>query len=215
MIKGIIKALVGAVACVLVAPAVVSYLFAAVVVGRDRAFPGWSQLFALFPGLTGQYLRRAFYSRVLQRCDDGACLSFGTILSHPTASVGRNVYVGSYCTLGAVTLEDDVLVASNVSIMNGSQQHGTDRLDVPIREQPGVFTPVTISEGAWIGERSVVAADVGRHAIVGAGAVVTKPVPDYAIMLGVPARIIRYRTESTIEQRLDVAVELASSSLDS
>ena len=130
---------------------------------------------------------------MLDRCGGGACITFGTIFSHATASVGRNVYVGANCSIGSVTIEDDVLIASNVSIMNGSSQHGIERLDIPIRDQPGEFVPVTIGEGSWIGERATVAADVGKHCVIGAGAVVTKPVPDYAIALGVPARIVRFR----------------------
>ena len=146
--KQLFKKLIHGSACVVVLPAVVCYRVGAVVIGRDKAFPGWSQALALLPGLTGQYLRRAFYSLTLTRCGDGACLTFGTIFSHPDADIGRNVYVGAFCSLGAVTLEDDVLVASNVSIMNGSRQHGTERLDIPIRDQPGVFEEVTIGTGA-------------------------------------------------------------------
>ena len=68
-------------------------------------------------------------------------------------------------------------------------------MDVPVREQPGVFEPITIGEDSWIGERAVVSADVGKHCVVGAGAVVTKPVPDYAIVVGVPAKVIGDRRE--------------------
>src|SRR5262249_32471576 len=120
-------------------------------------------------------------------------LSFGTVFSHPTAEVGRSVYVGVYCCLGDVTLEDDVLLGSHVSVMNGGTQHGIERLDVPIREQPGVWTRVTVGRGSGIGGRAVVLAAVGRHCVIGAGSVVTRPIPDYAIAVGSPARVLRYR----------------------
>ncbi len=197
-VRRLLKATAGAIAVAIVLPAVVAYRLSAVVIGPEKAFPGWSQAFSLLPGLTGQYLRRAFYSLVLDRCGEGACITFGTIFSHATASVGRNVYVGANCSIGSVTIEDDVLIASNVSIMNGSAQHGIERLDIPIRDQPGEFVPVTIGEGSWIGERATVAADIGKHCVIGAGAVVTKPIPDYAIALGVPARVIRFRNEDAI-----------------
>jgi acetyltransferase-like isoleucine patch superfamily enzyme len=115
------------------------------------------------------------------------------IFSHPTARVGRAVYVGPYCCLGDVTLEDDVLLGSHVSVANGSSQHGTERLDVPIREQPGSWPRVTVGRNSWVGERAVVLADVGRHCVIGAGAVVTSAVPDYAVAVGVPAKVIRFR----------------------
>ena len=194
-----LKASLNAIGVAIVLPAVAMFRLSAVLIGSEKAFPGWSQAFALLPGLTGQYLRRAFYSLVLDRCGEGACITFGTIFSHATASIGRNVYVGANCSIGSVTIEDDVLIASNVSIMNGSSQHGIERLDIPIRDQPGEFVPVTIGEGSWIGERTTVAADVGKHCVIGAGAVITKPIPDYAIALGVPARVVRFRNEDVAD----------------
>jgi acetyltransferase-like isoleucine patch superfamily enzyme len=191
--KTSLKALACGVALALVLPAFLAFRVSALLVGRHRAFPGWSQAFSLIPGLAGVYLRRAFYRLVLPRCGADACLSFGTLFSHPTAAVGRCVYVGAYCCLGDVTLEDDVLLGSHVSVANGGAQHGTARLDVPIREQPGVWPRVTVGADSWVGDRAVVLADVGRHCVIGAGSVVTAPIPDCAIAVGVPARVIRYR----------------------
>jgi hypothetical protein len=45
------------------------------------------------------------------------------------------------------------------------------------------------------GDRAVVMADVGRHCVIGAGSVVTRPIPDYAVAVGVPARVVRYRNQ--------------------
>jgi acetyltransferase-like isoleucine patch superfamily enzyme len=191
----IAKFALNAVAATTVSPAVVAYRLSRMAVGTQRAFPGWSQTFALVPGLTGAYLRRAFYRRVLPRCGDGCWIGFAVVFSHATAEIGRNVYVGPFCCLGDVTLEDDVLLGSHVSVTNGSAQHGTERLDIPIREQPGVWPRVTIGRDTWIGDRAVIMADVGAHCVIGAGAVVTKPIPDYAVAMGVPARIVRYRNQ--------------------
>ncbi|MCH8192920.1 MAG: acyltransferase [Planctomycetes bacterium] len=107
-----------------------------------------------------------------------------------------------------MTLEDDVLIASHVSITNGCEQHSIERLDVPVREQPGRWPHVTIGRDSWIGERSVIMADIGKHCVVGAGSVVTKPLPDYAIARGVPAKVVRYRNES--EPKRQLADRLAS-----
>jgi virginiamycin A acetyltransferase len=181
------------VAAFLVLPSLFLYWTGAALLGREKAFPGWSQLFSLLPGLTGVYLRRSFYRRVLRRCDQGACITFGTVFSHSTARIGRNVYVGAFCSLGDVTLEDDVLVGSHVSIMNGGKQHGIERLDIPVREQPGEWPHITIGQDTWIGDRAVIMADVGKHCVVAAGAVVTRPLPDYSIAAGVPAKVIRTR----------------------
>jgi acetyltransferase-like isoleucine patch superfamily enzyme len=155
----------------------------------------------LIPGLTGEYVRRAFYRFVFPQCSNGATINFGTVFSHPTCSIGRNAYVGVFCCLGEVTLEDDVLIGSHVSIMNGSAQHGIDRLDIPIREQPGRWPHITIGRDTWIGDRAVIMANVGCHCVIGAGSVVTKPIPDYAIAVGNPARIVRMRTGAVTDDR--------------
>jgi len=207
--KSLLKLIIDLLAKAIVLPAVLLCWTGIAVLGADKAFPGWSQFFSLIPGLTGVYLRRAFYKLMLPRCGDGACLTFGTLISHPSATIGRNVYVGAYCSLGAVDVGDDVLIASHVSIMNGSGQHGISRLDVPIREQPGHFEHVSIGRDSWIGERSTICASIGEHCVIGAGAVVTKPIPDYAIAVGVPARVIRFRNEpQTPEERVQMAEQL-------
>jgi acetyltransferase-like isoleucine patch superfamily enzyme len=193
--KSALKSLANVVALVLVLPAFLLYRAAALLAGKDRAFPGWSQAFALLPGVSGAYLRRAFYRLTLKSCSPDCWLGFGVIFSHAGAEVGRRVYVGPFCCLGEVTLEDDVLLGSHVSVMNGSQQHGIDRLDVPIREQPGNWVRVKVGRDSWVGDRALVLADVGEHCVIGAGAVVSKAVPDFAIAVGVPARVVRFRNQ--------------------
>lgn len=184
-----------AVFAVIVFPMVLSYRLSSLCLGQQAAFRSSSEYMSLLPGMFGVYMRFAFYRQVLPECADDACVSFGTVFSHPGLKIGRSVYVGNFCSIGDVTLGDDVLVASNVSIMNGSKQHGTERLDIPVREQPGVFEHVTIGCDTWIGERAVVSANIGKHCLVGAGAVVTKPVPDYAIVVGVPAKVVGDRRD--------------------
>ena len=205
--KRFIKPLLNASAAVIVLPAVCVFRLQAAVAGADRVFNGWSQLFSLIPGLTGVYLRHAFLRLTTKGCGEDACVSFGTLFSHPGVSLGKTVYIGHYCSIGDVTIEDDVLIASHVSIMNGCRQHGTERLDVPVREQIGHYEAVTIGRDSWIGERATVAANIGRHCIIGAGALVLSPVPDYCIAVGVPARVIRDRRQpqhtSDIEESLD------------
>ena len=181
---------------IIVLPAVLMFRLQAAVFGDERIFPGWAQLFSLLPGLTGVHLRHAFFRRSMRQIEPDVCISFGTVFSHPGISIGRTAYIGHYCSIGDVTIEDDVLIASHVSIMNGCHQHGTERLDIPLREQCGRFERVTIGRDSWIGERATVAANVGRHCIIGAGSLVLSPVPDYGIAVGVPARVIRDRRQS-------------------
>jgi acetyltransferase-like isoleucine patch superfamily enzyme len=195
--KPFLKVLVMFGATIAVAPALLGYRLGSWLLGSNKAFPGWSQAFSLLPGLSGIYLRRAFYRQVLPDCGTDACICFGTIFSHPTASIGRAAYIGPFCSLGDVTLQEEVLLGSHVSVTNGSSQHGIDQLDVPIREQPGDWPRITIGADTWIGDRAIVMANVGKHCVIGAGSVVTKPVPDYAIAVGAPARVVKFRTSQT------------------
>ena len=193
--KQLVKTIVRGLFAILVFPMVLSYRIGSMCLGKQSAFRASSEYMSLLPGTLGVYMRFAFYRQVLSDCGDDACVSFGTVFSHPGMRIGRSVYVGNFCSVGDATLEDDVLLASNVSIMNGSKQHGIERLDIPVREQPGVFEHVTIGKDTWIGERAIVSVSVGQHCIIGAGAVVTKPVPDYAIVVGVPAKVIGDRRD--------------------
>lgn len=174
-------------------PAIVAYRLQAIVLGRSKVFPGWSQTLSLIPGLTGVHLRNAFFRFTMNQCSTESHIGFGTIFSGADVSIGSCVYIGHYCSIGEVTIEKDVLIASHVSIMNGSHQHGTERLDVPVREQAGQLEPVTIGQDTWLGERATIAANIGKHCIIGAGSLVLNPVPDYCVAVGVPARILRDR----------------------
>jgi acetyltransferase-like isoleucine patch superfamily enzyme len=206
-VKRALKVIADCTALALVLPSVGLYWLGQLVLGQAKAFPGWSQAFSLFPGLTGAYLRRAFYRMVLPRCGADCFIGFGSVFSHGTAEVGSRVYVGVYCCLGDVTLDDDVLLGSHVSIANGGAQHGIDRLDIPIREQPGAWPRITIGRDSWIGDRAVVLSDIGKHCVIGAGSVVTKPIPDYAIAVGVPAKVVRFRNqpEPVVRERPELA----------
>src|ERR1700693_4201469 len=95
-------------ATVLVAPELLSYWIRAALFGRDRALQGSSELLSWFPALIGEYIRRAFYARVLERCHSSATISFGVLFSKSGAIVDENVYIGPRCHVGLAHLERDV-----------------------------------------------------------------------------------------------------------
>jgi virginiamycin A acetyltransferase len=205
--RSLAKSILRGTALTIVMPAVVIAWIQGRLLGANRVFPGWTQFFSLIPGMMGQYLRHAFYGYLAAECDDDVCISFGTVASHPGIRLGRSAYIGNFCSLGNVTIEKDALIASHVSVMNGCRQHGTSRLDIPIRLQPGEYESVTIGEGAWIGEHATVAASVGRHCIVGAGSLVLQPIPDYAIAVGSPARVIGDRRDAISPESASIGVQ--------
>jgi virginiamycin A acetyltransferase len=193
--REIVKSVVRGLATLAVSPALASYAIRARIVGRDRALAGSTQALALIPGLMGQYLRRAFLARVLAACHHSAAIEFGTVFSQADARIGEHVYIGPRCHVGLVDIGRDVLIAAGVHLPSGPRTHGTADVSVPIRDQAGSPTMIRIGAGAWIGSAAVVMADVGRDSVVGAGAVVTKAVPDRVVVAGVPARIVRRRDE--------------------
>jgi virginiamycin A acetyltransferase len=176
-------------------PAALVFRVQALLGGADAAFSGWSQFLSLIPGTIGVSLRRAFLRQTCGHCGRDVCVSFGSVFSSRDVRLGEQAYIGHFCSVGNVTIESDVLIASHVSIMNGCRQHSIDRLDIPVRDQTGVLEPVTIGRDSWIGEHATVAANVGRHCVIGAGALVLDAVPDYGIAVGVPARVIKDRRE--------------------
>ena len=111
-----LKWIAHAAAWLIVTPSVVSWRLRGFVVGPDRALEASTQAWALVPGLTGQYLRRAFLSRALTSCARTATIEFGTLFSSASATIGERAYVGPRCHLGWVHIERDVLLAAGVHV---------------------------------------------------------------------------------------------------
>ena len=188
-----LKASARTAAALAVTPWLASFWIRAAILGRNRALEGSTQALAILPGLPGQYLRRAFLRRVLAGCHETAVVEFGTIFSDARSRIDAHAYVGPRCHLGLVHVERDVLIAAGVHVPSGARTHGTADTRTPIREQQGTRTMVRIGAGSWIGSAAVVMADIGEHTIVGAGAVVTRPLPARVVAAGVPARILHDR----------------------
>ena len=112
-------------------------------------------------------------------------------------SIGNKTDLGCNVILssgGGIEIGSSVLIAGNCYL--GGGRYIGDRLDIPMMEQ-GVYTqgPVVISDDVWLGAGAIVldGVKVGKGCIVGAGAVVTKDLPDYAVAVGVPAKVIKTR----------------------
>lgn len=94
-----------------------------------------------------------------------------------------------------LTIGRDVMMAQNVMVMGGG--HRCERTDIPMIDQGDLpRSTLTIENDVWIGANVLIIAKnytIGTGAIIGAGAVVTKEVPPYAIVAGNPAKIIRMR----------------------
>ena len=110
----------------------------------------------------------------------GACID--------RVKIGRNVYVNSNLLAmarGGITIEDDVMIAANVQLISNNHD--------PYERQVLICKPVTVKQGAWIGAGATIlpGVTVGKYAVVGAASVVTHDVPDYAVVVGNPAKVIK------------------------
>jgi acetyltransferase-like isoleucine patch superfamily enzyme len=110
--------------------------------------------------------------------------------------LGENVHVNPYCVLyghGGLTIGRDVLIATGCVMIPAN--HNIEDPAAPIRAQGLTCRGIRIEEDVWIGARVVIldGVTIGRGAVIGAGAVVTKDIPAGAIAAGVPAVVKRFR----------------------
>jgi len=121
-------------------------------------------------------------------------------------SMGERSYCRAYCVFGvneSITIGSDVMIADAVSIRD--TDHVSTRTDKVILSQGVTTSPVVIEDDVWIGHGATILKGVriGRGSIVAAGAVVTKNVPSYSIVGGIPAKIIKSRNYVTDQESME------------
>jgi acetyltransferase-like isoleucine patch superfamily enzyme len=150
----------------------------------------FAQSLSLIPGVPGDYVRAGFYRLTLQGFGKGSRIEFGSYFAHPQARVGNGVYLGAMNILGRVEIGDGCQIASGVQILSGKGQHVRKQDGGLGGAEEGVFRTVRIGVQCWIGAGCIVMADVGDRTTVGAGSVVTRPLPADCTAVGSPARVI-------------------------
>lgn len=187
----------------------------------NEIFEWTSALIGVIPGAIGRRLRGGYYG--LRFCSAGRDISIGlrTEMRCPkNISVGDHFNVDAGCFFsacgdgnliignsfganggvrviadcgGSITIGDDVIVGPNVVIR--ASNHRFADIERPIRQQGHVAQTVRVGSDVWIGANAVILPGVviGNHAVVAAGAVVSRDVPEYAIVAGVPAQVMRDR----------------------
>ncbi|TBE49217.1 acyltransferase [Rhizobium ruizarguesonis] len=120
---------------------------------------------------------------------------FQLTMPDPKVFIGNNTVIGRRNIITAkskITIGNDVLIGSDVQIIDHS--HGMRR-DTPIRLQKAEIGSVEIGDDVWIGAGAKIIMNVriGKGAVIGANSVVTTDIPEYAIAVGSPAKVVKYR----------------------
>lgn len=160
-----------------------------------QPMPGWR---------FGYWLRGVLARRIFRRCGRGVLIKHGAYFgSGSEVELGDRSQVGHNARLDHdVVIGDDVLMGPDVVMMSAG--HAYEDPAVPINRQGQTERrPIHVGNDVWIGTRVVVLPGVriGDGAVVGANAVVTRDVPPYAVVAGVPARVVRMRGAADEKRR--------------
>lgn len=145
-------------------------------------------------GIICKYVR-AFEGRmILDKCGRGVNI-------YPKAQFSSKVELGNNSDIGfAARIQGKCVIGDNVmmgpEVMIWTTNHNTSDLSVPMMYQ-GIEEeqPVRIGNDCWIGSRAIIlpGIKIGNGVIIGAGAVVSRDIPDYAVAVGNPAKVVKYR----------------------
>lgn len=156
-----------------------------------------SQFISLIPLRFGEQVRYEFYRRTLASCGVNVTIGFGTIVSYPDITIGNNVWIDSFGNIGHADIGDYVIVARNCHFVSGD--HPFARTDIPIMLQNGPLGRVCVGPDVWLGSGVIVMADIAEGCVIGAGSVVTRPIPTLSVAVGVPARVLKHRGNAAVE----------------
>lgn len=140
-------------------------------------------------------LRSSIGRLVFDNCGTNICIekkaNFGL---GSGISIGNNSGIGINAKIrGPLVIGDNVMMGPDVIILTSN--HRIDSVFVPMNEQGSVIDKVIIGNDVWIGARVIIlpGCKVGNGVVIGAGAVVTKDIPDYCVVGGIPAKVIKKR----------------------
>jgi acetyltransferase-like isoleucine patch superfamily enzyme len=134
---------------------------------------------------------------------DDVTISDGVIIATygGTVAIGSRAYVGPYCVLyghGGLRIGSNTMIGAHTVIVPAN--HSFNRTDIPLNLQPTRTQGITIADDVWIGARCCIldGVNIGRGAVIGAGAVVTKDIDAYSVAFGVPALVMRSRSNAEV-----------------
>lgn len=148
------------------------------------------------------------FSHVLGHCSIGENCSFGqNVVIGPNVAVGNHVKIQNNVSIyEGVTLEDGVFCGPSCVFTNVTNP----RAEIMRRDE---FKQTIVKKGATIGANATIVCgnNLGRYSFIAAGAVVTKDVPDFALMVGAPAKRIGWMSKAGVRLGADLICEIDGS----
>lgn len=138
-------------------------------------------------------IRKFLVFQFIDECGKNIVVKHNADIS-PFIKVGDCSELGTRCMIHSnVTIGANVMMGPDVKIY--SRNHVYASTEIPMRLQGKIQKQTVIGNDVWIGANVVIlpGVTIGNHCVIGAGSIVTKDVPDYAVVGGNPARIIKMR----------------------
>jgi len=152
-----------------------------------------------------QYLkyRKITFKKVGQKSKFKALSS--TFEKSENISLGDNVWIGKgahFDGAGEITIGNGVIMAPDVIIYTRTHNFDSKDLKALPFDNISLISPVIIKDYVWIGRRAMImpGVTIGKGAVIGAGAIVSKDVPEYAVAVGNPAKVVKYRNKDRFEK---------------
>lgn len=152
-----------------------------------------SETFSVVPGMVGKYVRLCFYKQTLREVHFDSEFCFGSLISKIETRLGKGVKIGGHTVIGLCDVGDEAVISGSVSVLSGRYQHNFTDSSRGVFDGAEAFARVSIGDHVFIGERSVVMADVGPGTVVGAGSIVVKSLPANVVAVGNPCRVVKER----------------------
>ncbi len=198
--KRIIKQIFYGIFYILVLPAgILSQLFK-IILGSEIVFEFFSQSFSLVPGILGIPVRACFYKQTLKKCSINLETLFGCRITKMGCELGDRVAIGAYTSVGLCEIGDYTVISSYTSILSGARQHDFSKSDKSVLDGPEFYSRLKIGRRVFIGEKSLIMADLGNDCIIGGGSVVVKEIPSGKIAVGNPAKVIKDREPAAVSE---------------
>ena len=145
-------------------------------------------------------LIRNYEISLLKSCGDNVYIGSNCTLTYNTIEIGSHVYIGHGCVIqsahGVIRIGNHVMFGPGVNIHGGD--HVVKQIGIYMDEakkKQGQDLPLIIEDDVWVGANAIIlkGVTIGRGSVIGAGSVVTKSIPNYSVVVGNPAKVIKKR----------------------